>query len=291
MAGELVAYGPGAHMVHDLLQSDRRYFEWAASVEDLGGAYVSWMTGIEGLASGSVVQVTDAARIAGGDADRWLARVEERLAGLGCPQARLYEQRPDPLLAPALFRRGYRPRTELGLVHAGLPARAPAGITLRSVTTEDDWATKLAMHADCPMAPDGHASVASLWVEMERRKARAGDLQPLLIMEDGDVCGAVGFIECSWLLRIKNLVVHPAHRRRSVATRAVRALCAMAASMGKSATGVFAVPDSAGHRVYEDCGFDVVTRQIEWQKVGLDAARTPAATVGLGPDGNAHRAY
>jgi GNAT superfamily N-acetyltransferase len=260
-------------IARDLLESDRQYFEWGARIEDLGGASLTWMAGIEGLPAGCAVQILEPRRITAGDADRWLAGVERRLHEIGCPHPRFYQQVPDAGLERALAARGYRRRTELGLVNLAPPPPTSCGVVLRPVRSDADWAAKVAMHADCPVGPDGYPAPAAAWVELERRKARDGQLEPLLIMVGEHVCGAIAFIARTDILRIKNVVIHPRYRRQRVATRAVERICTLAAAMGKRGAGIFAVPESPGHLVYRGCGFRVLTEQVEWLKV------TPVAAV------------
>ncbi len=261
-----------AALARDLVESDARYFEGGALVEDLGGALLARLPGFESAAAGCVVHRVDTARLPR-DLDGWLEGVEGRLAAIGCPSPRLYFADPFPALEAALAQRGYEPRLEIGF--ATPPGADTSGdVVLVPVEGARAWAAKLALHREVGRGPDGHDTDAEVWVELERRKAAAGTLQPCLLVASarrGDgaparLLGAVALAPCGELLRLKNLVVHPAHRRQGVATAAIALGAHAAKALGKRALGCFAVAGGAGEVLYQRRGLVEVVRQTEWMR-------------------------
>ena len=68
------------------------------------------------------------------------------------------------------------------------------------------------------------------------------------------------------LVRMKNIVVHPAHRRRSIGTAILSQVAAIGAERGVSELCVFAVRGEAGELLYRAAGMKVVGTQVEWSK-------------------------
>ncbi len=238
------------------------------------------------VAAGCVVQLRDPSRIAAhslGGLDGWLEALECRLERLGCPQPRLYLQLRHAGAERALARRGYAMRVEYGLAYTGTPPPPPAAIVLRRIESEADWAAKIALHAECSVGPDGHATPAARWVTLERRKAEAGALEMFLLVMDGQICGSVGFVPCADIGRLKNLVVHPAYRRQHVATRGVQLICRLAAARGTRGVGVFVVAGEAHEPLYAQCGFRHLTAQTEWLRSARVAAWPDDSSLAIHP--------
>jgi hypothetical protein len=247
----------------DLLESDRRYFEADADVTSVPGAEIVTFGGAGSLGAGCVVQRVDAARVAA-HAEAWLADVEKRLRSLGSARARLYLDASPAELERALARRGYRSRVEFGFACAAGARDGGASITLAPAADEDGWRTRRELVHRSGRAPDGHPLNAELWVAMERRKHLAGFLRPYLIRMGDEVVGAVCAAHCGSLLRMKNLVVDSAHRRRGVATGTALRFAALAAEEGFEATGCFALEGEPGLVFYPRAGYRLVVRQTEW---------------------------
>ena len=264
--------GPRA-WARDLLESDRRYFEADAEIFHVPGAVIVALRGAESLGAGCVVQRIDAGRI-GADAEAWLADVEGRLRALRSPRARLYLDAPHAPLERALERRGYRPRVEFGFVRAAGVSASEIEIELLPAENESSWsARRLLMHR-VELGPDGHSIDPELWIAMERRKHRAGYMRPYLIRRGGEIVAAVCTAACGSLLRMKNLVVAPAHRRRGIATATAVRFARLAAEEGFAATGCFALDGEAGLVVYPRAGYRLLARQTEWV-LDFSEAATP----------------
>jgi GNAT superfamily N-acetyltransferase len=262
---------PPPEWARDLVESDRLYFEADAEVIPLAGAVLARLRGAEALAAGCVVHRIDADGLPA-DVGEWLAAVESRLRGFGCPRARLYQDTPHAALETALARRGYRPRVEFGLVHAADRGEAAEAVELRPADDAAGWSERRRLVERSRRGPDGHRADPDLWVEMERRKHRAGYLQPYLIVSHGKVVGAVCFAPCQSILRLKNLIVDPEHRRRGVATATASCFVRAAAEAGRAAVGCFVLEGEPGVAAYERAGYRMITQQTEWVR---DLGGTP----------------
>lgn len=250
------ASGPGA----TLISSDVRYFELAARVERIAGLRLAWMPGLEDTLAGCVVLDADGLRAAR-DVDAALAAVEERSAGMGS-RVRLYLGAGEPEAEAALRARGYSSREETGfVVREALPAPCP--IALEPVEDEAAWELKLALHRRSADSPDGHEIAPDRRVELERRKTRDGEMRAWLIRAGGAVAGTFCTLEHGAILRLKNLLVDRALRRRGIATSALSAMFAMAAR-GDRVLGLFAVTDSPEAGLYRRPGIAPVCRWVEW---------------------------
>ena len=257
----------------DLLESDRRYFEADAELFPVPGAVIVALRGAESLGAGCVVQRIDATQSAS-DADAWLASVEDRLRALGSPRARLYLDAPHAPLERALERRRYRPRVEFGFVRAAGFSAGEIEIELLPAEDESSWsARRLLMHR-AGLGPDGHSMDPDLWIAMERRKHRAGYMRPYLIRTGGEIVAAVCTAPCGSLLRMKNLFVDSAHRRRGIATATAARIARLAEEEGFAATGCFALEGEPGLVVYPRAGYRLLARQTEWV---LDFSETAPA--------------
>ncbi|MEA2972335.1 MAG: hypothetical protein QOG82_793 [Actinomycetota bacterium] len=264
----------GLSLAAALLESDRRYFELGATVDEIVGAEVVWMPGMEATPAGCVVQRVRPSVIGGGAAGlapAWVADVTRRLRGLGCGLARVYLDRADADLDRALAGAGYRPRVETGfLVEGPLPAPSGGGaradVSLREIVDDDGWEAKAKLHAGSDVAADGHVSQPEEWVEFERRKCATGGMRAFLVEVDGEVCGAVATLEGDGLLRAKNVFVHADRRREGIAAESLRLLSRRAGALGLAATGIFGVEGRPGAAVYVHLRMSPVMSQVEWSR-------------------------
>lgn len=241
--------------------TDAAYFEMAAEVEELPGAMLAWMPGLTSLAAAAVVQHVDgeAAARMGGD---WVPEIERAFAKVGAPLARVYLET-ESSVSGLLEQAGYDMRPELVFAHALEPA--PDVLELRRVETDRDWDRKLQLHLGADRTPDGHPSSASDWVELERRKSADG-LENYLAMLDGQVVGAIGAVRGDNILRFKNILIRPGHRRRGLGRAMLHGLAALGRESGILEQAVFAVRGNAGERLYRACGMRPVGEVVEWSK-------------------------
>lgn len=251
----------------ELLDSDRRYFESGATVEQLGGATLAHVPGFERVSAGCVVHRVDPA-VLPRDPERWLDLVERRLAALRCRSARLYLEGHHPGLEATLLARGYRPQEEIGfalLADGRAAAGKPDGpvVELRAVTTPDDWAAKVALHR-LSGGIDGHEPDPEEWVALERLRVTAGYMRPFFIVCRGAICGVVGLAGGGSLLRLKNLLLHPSWRRMGIGTAVLHRAHGIAWREGWTALGVFALAGYPGEQLYRRVGYEEATRQTEW---------------------------
>jgi len=113
--------------------------------------------------------------------------------------------------------------------------------------------------------PDGHSTAAASWVELERRKCEHG-MACYLAEIDGATVGAIGHVRGEGLLRIKNLVVHPDHRRRSIGSAMLSQVAALGREIGLGEQCLLAVRGEVGELLYRAVGMRVAGAVVEWSK-------------------------
>lgn len=240
------------------IETDRAYFELSARIDALPGARLVWMEGLAAMPAGAVVQRIEA----GAPSAAWLGQVERTLLRIGARMARIY---PDHAGDEDLFRgAGYDHRDELFFTSGSLP-EAPSGFALRPLVTERDWQDKLRFHLEAGQTPDGHPNAPADWTELERRKCRDG-MEAFLVESDGVAVGAIGAIWFGRLLRLKNVIVHPDHRRRTVGQTMLSLMADLGRSRGVSELCVVAVRGEPGEQLYRKCGMTMVGTQVEWSR-------------------------
>ena len=250
-------------LFEDAADSDRLYFSLAARTEPLAGAELAWIPGLSHLPGAVVLQGICAASVArGGTA--MLERVEQRLEALGTPIARLYLQDRSAAAEAILLEAGYHERHEL--IFAGEAHAEPLdGLTLHAITTDSQWVRKKAFHEQTDERPDGHPCAASDWVEMERRKCAAGGMIAYYAEIGGEMVGVCGALPGARLTRVKNIAVHPAHRRRRIGSQML-ALAARAVAGERLPICIYAVAGEAGELLYRAAGLVELGSVVEWSK-------------------------
>jgi GNAT superfamily N-acetyltransferase len=247
----------------DAVDSDRLYFSLAATVEPLAGAELAWMPGLAHSSASVVVQrISPYGVSSGGPA--FLERIERRLSGMGTPVARLYLDQSCPAADAILVQAGYQARHELIFAGELRDARCD-GLALRPVTSESDWHRKRDFHEETGERPDGHESTDSDWVEMERRKCAAGGMLAFSAEIGGRMVGVCNALASPQLIRLKNIAVHPEHRRQGIGSRML-ALVADAVSPARLPVCIYAVADEAGEFLYRAIGLVELGRVVEWSK-------------------------
>lgn len=251
----------------DLFSSEYSYFETGAQLEELNGATLVWMPGLESLAAGCVLQRLQEDSI-GAEAEQWLKTVQQRLQTLGVYRARIYQRYADPHLEQALNQHGYQANQEVALLASAYnhALESATSVQLRAVTTEADWLKKLALQKKLSQGPDGHTSPAQLWLKMERIKADLGYMKPYLAIKEGQVCGAVCAAPSDNILRLKNLVVAPEYRRQGVGREIALYLRTLAYQQQFEAVACFAIQSAPSLMMYQQAGYMAVSQQTEWVK-------------------------
>ena len=244
------------------LDTERTYFELGAQIQRLPGAELAWMPGLTASPAAAVVHRVRPDACAAGGAN-WIADAEAALVAVGAGLARIYVDTLGSALDPLLLRAGYTAREELVFVHS-LP-EPPRAVTLREVTGEADWRRKLRFHESVEGPPDGHPTAPAQWVELERRKCEHG-MKCYLAELDGETVGAIGQLRGEGVLRIKNLVVHPAHRRRSIGRAMLSEVAAIGRKLGIGEQCLLAVRGEVGELLYRAVGMRVAGSVIEWSK-------------------------
>ncbi|HET9397681.1 MAG TPA: GNAT family N-acetyltransferase [Sphingomicrobium sp.] len=244
------------------IETDRIYFGQAAELLPLAGATLAWMPGLTGSAAAAVVQRVDPDAIADGG-ETWIAAAEAAITRTGARLARIYLDDRHAAADALLRRGGYAARDELAFV--GKLPEPPVEMTLHPVTSKEDWQAKLRFHSAVNQTPDGHGNSAADWVELERRKCTAG-MDAFLAKVDGTVVGAIGAVWGDGIVRAKNVVVHPAHRRRTIGKAMLCHIAALGRDRGISEQCVMAVRGETGELLYRAAGMQVVGFQVEWSK-------------------------
>lgn len=244
------------------VETDRIYFEMGAELRQLAGATLAWMPGLTGSPAAAVIQRVDPEAVARGG-ERWVSDAERAFADTGGELVRIYLDGRYDGADEVLRQAGYSDRDELVFVHR-LPD-PPPGLTLRAVTSEGDWQAKLRFHETVDETPDGHGNRAADWVELERRKCLAG-MDAFLAEQDGAIVGAVGAVWGDGIVRTKNVVVHPGHRRRTIGKAMLCHVAALGRARGVSEQCVMAVRGETGELLYRAAGMQMVGIQVEWSK-------------------------
>jgi len=244
------------------IETDRIYFELGATLAQLSGATLAWMPGLAHTPAGAVIQRVDKGTLTRlGTA--WIEQAEKTLRRTGARLARIYLDDRDEK-TDALFRAaGYKDREELVFTHRLAPPST--GLALRPAESDEDWQRKLALHAAEPTPPDGHSTPGAEWVELERRKCRHG-MSAYLAELDGEAVGTVCMLAGKGVLRIKNLLVHPAYRRQTIGHDMLSLIAAVGRERGISEQCVFAVRGDAGEAFYRAAGMKEVGSVVEWSK-------------------------
>ena len=246
-----------------LVESDRRYFELGARRVQVPGAEIVWLDGMADLPAAGVVHRVEPSEVA--DPGAWVGDVTTALLDAGFGYGRIYLAEPVEPLESRLAADGWTMRREPGLAAiAPVPTRKP-GVELVPVLTDDDWAAKERVHRADAIRPDGHDAPASRWVAMEQARAATGELEAWLVLRDGMVCGTVCSMADDVILRNKNLVVHPDHRRTGVGLGVLATLDDMARDRGL-VLGTFSVAGEDGALLYRAAAMSIVVEQREWSR-------------------------
>ena len=158
---------------------------------------------------------------------------------------------------------GYADRDEIAFVH-DFP-EPPSALSLVPVRSEADWRRKLALHDAAEGPPDGHFVAASEHVALERAKCAHG-MEMFLAECAGEVVATAGLIAGEDVMRIKNIVVHPAFRRRRHGASILAHLAAIGRSRGRPALCLFALANEPGEQLYRAVGMSVAGTQVEWSR-------------------------
>lgn len=252
----------GPDLLGRALDTERIYFELGARLEDLTGAVLAWTPAFVAAPAASVIHRLEPDAVAG-RGPSWLAEVESRLAERAIRLARIYLLARHAKLERLLSNAGYARREEL--VFADSLPDPPSRLTFRPVLTEEDWARKQAFHESAPESPDGHLNRAGDMSGLERHKCAHG-MEAFLGEIDGVTVGVVSAVWGDAIVRIKNVIIHPAHRRRSIGTELVSHVAAMGRKRGIREQCLVALGGGAGERLYRSLGMHQAGSCFEWSK-------------------------
>jgi GNAT superfamily N-acetyltransferase len=249
-----------------LIESDRRYFEMAAEVEELSLGQLAWMPGLTELAASCVIQRVDFDNTHEVP-ESWLEEIEHVLRERSVSRARVYLDNCPPAVSACFRDHGYEHRGEVGFLAPEGYSNPPQNVRFSEVRTDDDWNLKQTLHEQAMEGPDGYTNQADLWVEMERRKCATGLMHSFLVRRDEEIVATVGTIVDAGLLRLKNIVVSPLVRRCGIGVAIVHHLWKMAELDHGCRFGVFGVEGGIGSNLYRRAGLYEITRQFEWSRL------------------------
>lgn len=244
------------------LESERVYFELGAEVESLAGAVLAWTPAFSATPAASVVHRVEPDAIIGQAVD-WLANAESRLSSHGIKLARIYLHTRHPAMEGTLRDAGYVYREEL-LFTGNLPD-PPSVPSFHPVRTEEDWRRKQAFHEAVPESPDGHPNSAADLVGLEWHKCAHG-MDAFTAEIDGQIVGVAGTVWGDEVVRVKNVLIHPNHRRQSVATALLFHIAALGRARGINEQCLVALAGGAGEKLYRSLGMRQVGSCFEWSK-------------------------
>lgn len=249
-------------MLARAIETDRAYFEMGAEIRHLPGAVLAWMPNVSAAPAAAVIHRVEPAEVTRlGSA--WIEAAENALVEAGATLARIYLDAADETLGELLQQAGYVERREL--IFAGSVPQPLIDVTLRPVTGDHDWGQKLEFHRQARITPDGHDNDPAAWVALERRKCGDG-MEAFLAEIDGEPVGAIGAVWGDDLLRLKNILVHPHHRRRAVGQAMAGKLAELGRARGISQQCVLAVEGEVGEFFYRAIGLLAIGAQVEWSK-------------------------
>jgi GNAT superfamily N-acetyltransferase len=247
-----------------LIESDRQYFELGARRTVLTGAEIAWLDGMADLPAAGVVHRVVPGEVA--DPAGWVAELTAAQRDIGFTSGRVYLDEPCEPLEHQFVAEGWTMRREPALIAVENvpPSRGP-NVELLPVVVDADWDIKQAVHLADGIRPDGHPAPASRWVAMEQARVATGRLDAWLVRREGIVCGTVLSMAVDGILRMKNLVVHPDHRRTGVGLGVLGRLDVMARERAL-VLGTFSVAGDVGELLYRAAAMQGVVEQREWSR-------------------------
>jgi ribosomal protein S18 acetylase RimI-like enzyme len=257
-----VAKPHGLPLIDRVIATDRAYFELGARTRLIPGASLAWMPGFAACPAGAVVHSVDPDEVAA-LGRQWVTDVESALADVGARLARIYVDRRGTAVDEWLRAAGYADRDEIAFVH-DFPEPS-SSMSMLPVRSEADWRRKLALHGAAEGPPDGHFVAASEHVALERAKCAHG-LEMFLAEFGGETVATAGLIAGQGVLRVKNIVVHPDHRRQRYGASLLAHFAAIGRARGLPTLGLFALANEPGEQLYRAVGMSVAGTQVEWSK-------------------------
>lgn len=246
-----------------MITSDELYFRLAADVDLREDCEVACAPGFTHVAAGAVVQ---AVRFRGGsrDANEWVNGVETHMKKAGARFCRIYLSESSPALSAAFLQRGYRARKEFAFCLSAHQLEPVSSVRFHRAQTEDHWNERLKMHEEDSKNSDGYDVDPKGWRDLIRAKCAGGVKESYLIEHGGQICGSVAVIQMRDLVRVKNLLIRPAFRRKGIAHQVIRELSVLARSRHLSTLGAFGIAGEAGTSLYRAVGFSSIGYQTEW---------------------------
>ncbi|MGQ0740795.1 MAG: GNAT family N-acetyltransferase, partial [Alphaproteobacteria bacterium] len=232
------------------LASEHIYFEAAARTAFGPGWRFAAMPGLGALAAGAVDFL---------DADRpvylenLITRLEAEFLAAGARYYRFYVDPQDSAAGKLLAAKGYARRTEIISVRpiSGSRNVPRHELSVTRIESDEEWKDRLKLQQATDESSDGHTNAPELWVEMERRKCQSGRMEAFLLRRNGEVVAAAGIVSSPpATARLKNVLVHPDHRRKGIGTAAIEIVSAKGGAAAARQIVTFAVAGTIGERLY-----------------------------------------
>ena len=257
--------GDDALLAH-ALDTERSYFRLGADAQEIDGALVAIMPGLERLPAASVCIFSER-NMEQDEAARAVAHIESAFRRAGVATARIYTGKTSDGFDSGMRAAGYRRRTEKIHAFCPLPSSAAAGTAWRPVAGDGDWVAKAAIHALPSAASDGYDASPEQWIALERLKSQTDALGFWLYLEGGEPVATTGLMRCTeGVLRIKNFYVRADRRGRGVGKAALSSLLRQLKEAGENAVVVLSIEGSVGERLYRSAGARAIGRIFEWSR-------------------------
>ncbi len=195
----------------------------------------------------------------------WLGHTENLARKLKLGYVRIYLTRETTDWTRALQHRGYRRKVEF-LLRQDVSDFETDHLHLVPVDTPEAWHSRVTLFQHDRKGMDGHDLLPVAWNELERRKAATGELHCLTAIHHDRCVGAVSFMRTRHFLRVKNLFVHPLHRRQGVAMAMLKWMHEQARLLHMRSVCLMAVDGSPAIDLYRLMGMEIVGEQYEWIK-------------------------
>jgi GNAT superfamily N-acetyltransferase len=253
-------------IVQRLYDSERRYFLAGAHNRAVCGGTLSVVPGLQHLPAGCVFHsVMTPPRP--GDLVSWLRALENRFMRVGSRLCRFYLQAGADDLSEGLTRLGYGATHEAGYARRfeGDCSDVVPHLSLRPLDPARDWTQKIQLCIQAGLGPDGYDMRHGAYATLERAKCQAGYMRSFLYWMGDRAVGAASIAIHDGFARLKNMLVHPEYRGRGIGREIVVGMMAEARRQGACIFGVFGATP-ASRRVYERCGLEHKTSQVEWSR-------------------------
>lgn len=202
------------------------------------------------------------APIAPNDVDGWIERARA-VAAPGVAHVALCLDAVDGVIGPpatvdALTAAGFTLETLIAMTARGpvVAAAPPPGVAIRRFASDDDWqamrALALAVEPDTP----GYADYLDGWIPSRRAAAAVDRVRWWGAFEGDALVASAGVVPLGAIARYQDVMTHPAHRRRGLASAVLAAIDTDERARGAETLVLVVGADNAPARAaYRKLGF------------------------------------